>query len=161
MREILTGNCQIVRVVVIPGGEHDGGRAVRLIVMPPAYRDLESAVGERLARPLSDIHHVLSRADIQPVVFGHPAIIDEPVPPIRLLVTRNERHVADLDPLRRREERHAERIALNGGHNCPAVEQDAGNTGPLRRHADGEPARPGPNHQYVSLFHRASQKRER
>ena len=61
--------------------------------------------------------------------------------PVGLLVAGNERHPADLDPLRGGEECHAEWVALDGGHDRAAVEEHAGQPGLLRRDTDRQPAR--------------------
>src|SRR5688500_19952400 len=105
--------------------------------MTSAHGDPKPAIVARLP---SDVHHVLARPDIEPVILRYPAIINEAVPPVGLLMAGNERHLADLDPFRGREEGHAERIPLDGGHDGAAVQQDTRFPSPFRGHPDGEPA---------------------
>jgi hypothetical protein len=144
VRQILPGDAQEVRVVEIAGGEHHGGGAVGLPVVRAPDLDREAAVG--LA---ADVGHVLARADVEPVVLGHAPIVDEPIPARRLLVARDERDAADLDPLRRREERHAERIALDRADDRSPVQQHAGHVGLLRGDARRQTARAGADDQEV------------
>jgi hypothetical protein len=86
-------------------------------------------------------------------MLGHPAVVDQTVAPGGLLMAGDERNAADLDPLGGGEERHPEGVALDGGHDGPAVEQHAAEAGPLGRDADREAARARADHQEIHLLH--------
>jgi hypothetical protein len=82
-----------------------------------------------------------------------PAVVNEAVPPGGFLVAGDERDLPDLDPLRGREEGHAQRVPLDGGHDRPAVEEHAGEARLLRRHAHRQPAGAGADYQQISAIH--------
>src|SRR2546427_250111 len=66
-----------------------------------------------------------------------------------LLRGGDERHAADLQLLRRREEGHVQGIPHEARYDGPLVEQRAREAGLLRRHTHGEPAGPGADYREV------------
>ena len=110
--------------------------------MRPADLDPEPAL--RLPR---HTHYLLARPDVETEVLRHPAVVEQPVMPSRLLVARDEGNVADLDPLRSGKERHAERVALDGRDDGAAVEQHARHFRLLGGDAHGQAAGPGTDDQ--------------
>ncbi len=73
MRQIFAGNAEVVRVVVVPGGEYDGTRPIGLRIVRPADRD-------RWPRSPLDIDNLFVGTDIQRVVLGDPAVVEQSIP---------------------------------------------------------------------------------
>jgi hypothetical protein len=122
VRQILTRNAKKVGVVVIAGSEHNRGRVIRLPVVPPLNVQAELTWCRVVGEPGS-VQHVLSRTYVETIVLGNPAIVDEPIPTIRLLMTRNEGYSADLDSLGCGEEGHAEWVPFYGRHDGAPIEE--------------------------------------
>src|SRR6188474_25972 len=98
---------------------------IAFAIVPPLHFDPKPA---RYRRPGQGLHvdDVLARANVEVVMFRYPPVIDQAVTAVGLLVAGDERDSPDLDPLGGGEERHAERIALDGGYDRPPVEQHTG-----------------------------------
>src|SRR5829696_1306420 len=114
---------------------------IRLSIVPPLHVDPKAAVYRGPGQSL-DLNDVLTRANVEVVVLRNPPIIEQAVTAVGLLVAGDERDPANFDPLGGGEERHAERVALDGGYDGPPVEQYAGDTRLLRCNAHRKPARP-------------------
>src|SRR3954465_1486555 len=149
--EILSRNVQEIRVVVISGREHHGLGEVAFSIVPPLHLDPKPARCRRTGQRLG-VDHVLTRPNVEVVMLCYPPVIDQAVPSVGLLITGDERDSPDLDPLGGGEERHAERVALDRGYDRPPVEKYAGASRLLRGHADGKPARPGPDDKQLDRF---------
>src|SRR6266545_1084503 len=145
MRQILArdaervGRFEVARGIDQPAGlDHFG-----LPLAGMLRRDLEAVTQPRHPPHLVVLPHV------QLEVLRHLAVVRERLAPRGLLRSGDERHTADLQLVRRREERHVQGIAHQARDDGPLVEQRGREPRALRRHAYREAARTGADYREI------------
>jgi hypothetical protein len=108
MREILARNAEKVRRVEVPGRDHDRTRSSRLRFLAPGPRMDDESLPSGF-----NVLDALVLPHDQPLPLHDLAIVRQCIPPRRLLRRYDERHSADLDAFRGREERQVRGIAGN------------------------------------------------
>ena len=155
LRQRLAWNPQVIREVIVAGGDHDLPRAVGLLT-PEAvlHPDAKAAV-----RPL-DAKHRLILPHIQLIVVRHLAVVLQRLIARGLLVGAGERDVADLQQLRRGKEGHVGRVVKDRVAQAALVHQHRPHPAPAALDGARQAGRTSPDHKHIES-HRAMATRRR
>src|SRR3954454_20881849 len=117
--EILTGDTQLVRNVVVAARENN---LPGPITVPPGIVRLSANL--KIAVRALETQHTLVLMNVQFVVIGNTPVVLQAFSTSRLLVQRCHRDVADLEELRRREEHQIDRVVVDRIDDTAFVEKD-------------------------------------
>ena len=136
VRQVFTRDPEEVGVVEVAGGEHESPSDDALLAGATGQEALEGAVAplrrdETRVGPESHTLHA-----------GDPAVVLEAFLAGGLLARADQRVPADFHPLRRREERHPDRIARDRVDEHPAVQEQGIQAAALGGHGARETDRP-------------------
>ena len=135
------GNLEQVGVVEVAGGEHQAIHGERLFSQPGGEAAGETTVLSHGADKLR------VGPDQEPFSAGHSAIVLEGLLARGLGAGRDQRMAADLQPLRRGEKHHPDRVAHDGVRDGAGVDDLRVLTAPPRGDGTGEADWAGPDDQ--------------
>jgi len=116
---VLAGDIELVSEIIVAGGEHDLARTVIVDgVVPVGCGDTKITV-----LPCNRLHPLIL-VDRQVIMFSDTAVIFERFEPRGLRQRGGERNIANLEQLRRGEEHHVARIAIDGIDQASLVDDE-------------------------------------
>ena len=127
LAETFAGNSEVVGQIVVSRRDDQFARAV----CEGTTEAIQSVDGKVAVRAY-DLLDPFVLMDVEVVVFGNLAVVLEGLVAIGLLVGAGEGHVADLEELRRGEERHISRVVEERVAEAALVHQKRCKAGALR-----------------------------
>src|ERR1700751_187823 len=145
--KVFAGNVEIVREVVISGGDDDFFGAIDIgAAEGVSGEDFEVAVTAR------DGFDQAVKARIERIVLGNFAVILQSLIAYRLLIWTGKWYVADLEQLRSSEERHVRGVVEDGVAEASLVDQHTAKAGALRLDGTCHSGWAGANYKNIELL---------
>ncbi len=147
LRQTLTRNLQVIRQIIIAGRHDQLARPMHQLA-PKLVRRMHREVSIRSRHAV----HILILSNVELIVLRHLPVILQRLRPRRLLIRRRERHIANLQQLRRRKKCHVRRIMKQRIRQTTLIHQHDAQPQTLRRNRTRQTRRPRADHQNILHF---------
>jgi hypothetical protein len=142
--QIFSGSIQRIRKIVVSCRDNQLPRTQRAISPKLIFHaDLKIAILP------AHTFHALILPNIQLIVLSNLAVVLQSLIPVRFLVGRRKRNIANLKQFRRGEKRHVRGIVKERIAKATLIDRNRAKSRPLRLNRASQSCRSRPDHQYV------------